>query len=78
MADTSLYAGLTSQSIDVFLADSTSSTGNGLSGLLFNSSGLKAYYRKGATGTVTAITLATQTVGGISRRVDLLKSTQQT
>lgn len=31
---------------------------------MFNSAGLKCYYRKGATGTVTAITLATQTVGG--------------
>lgn len=59
-----VYAGLTSQSIDVFLQDSSSTTGGGLSGLVYNTSGLKAYYRKGATGSATAITLATQTVGG--------------
>lgn len=59
-----IYAGLTSQSIDVMLRDSTSTTGAGLAGLVYNTSGLKAYYRKGATGTPTAITLATQTVGG--------------
>lgn len=59
-----VYAGLTSQSIDVMLRDSSSTTGSGLTGLAFNTSGLKAYYRKGATGSATAITLATQTVGG--------------
>jgi hypothetical protein len=31
---------------------------------VYNSSGLTAYYSKGATGTATAITLATQTAGG--------------
>jgi hypothetical protein len=60
----SLYAGMTSQTIDVFLGDSSSTTGGGLTGLTHSSSGLTAYYRKGATGTATAITLATQTVGG--------------
>jgi len=59
-----VYAGLTSQTIDVFLRDSSSATGAGLTGLVYNSSGLKAYYRKGATGTATQITLATQTAGG--------------
>lgn len=58
------YAGSTSQSIDIWIADSSSSTGGGLSGLVYNSGSLTAYYRKGATGTSTAITLATQTVGG--------------
>lgn len=57
-------AGDTSKTVDVFLPDSSSTTGAGLGSLVFNSSGLKCYYRKGATGTVTAITLATQTVGG--------------
>jgi hypothetical protein len=57
-------AGVTSQTIDIFIQDSSSTTGAGLSGLAFNSSGLKAYYRKGATGSATSITLATQTVGG--------------
>lgn len=60
----SVYAGLTSQTIDVLLYDSSSTTGAGLTGLVYNSSGLSCYYRKGATGTATSITLATQTVGG--------------
>lgn len=59
-----VYAGLTSQSVDLFLADSSSSTGAGLAGLVYNSAGLVASYRKGATGSRVAITLATQTVGG--------------
>ena len=59
-----LYAGLTSQTIDIFLQDSSSSTGQGLAGLLFNTASLVASYRKGATGSRVAITLATQTVGG--------------
>lgn len=60
----SVYAGLTSQTIDVFLADSSSTTGGGLTGLVYNTSGLTCYYRKGATGSATSISLATQTVGG--------------
>lgn len=60
----SVYAGLTSQTIDVFLGDSSSTTGSGLTGLAYNTSNLTCYYRKGATGSSTAITLATQTVGG--------------
>jgi hypothetical protein len=59
-----VYANTASQTIDIFLQDSSSSTGQGLSGLVFNSAGLVASYRKGATGSRTAITLATQTVGG--------------
>ena len=59
-----IKAGVTDQTIDVFIQDSTSTTGAGLTGLVFNTSGLTCYYRKGATGTPTALTLATQTVGG--------------
>ena len=59
-----VYAGMTSQTIDIFLRDSSSTTGQGLSGLVYNSASLVASYRKGATGSRTAITLATQTVGG--------------
>ena len=57
-------AGATSQSVDIFLKDSSSTTGAGLAGLVYNTASLTAYYRIGATGTATAITLATQTVGG--------------
>ena len=60
-----VYAGLTSQTIDLFIRDSSSTTGQGLTGLAYNSGSLVASYRKGATGSRTAITLATQTVGGV-------------
>lgn len=60
----SVYAGLTSQTIDVFLPSSASTTGAGLTGLVYDTVGLSASYRKGATGSRVAISLATQTVGG--------------
>jgi hypothetical protein len=59
-----IKAGATSQTIDLFIQDSASTTGGGKTGLAYNTASLTAYYRKGATGTPTAITLATQTVGG--------------
>lgn len=64
MAKREILAGIADQSIDVFIQDSSSSVGAGLTGLVFNTAGLTCYYRKGATGTPTALTLATQTVGG--------------
>lgn len=57
-------AGTTSHTIDLFLQDSSSATGNGLTGLTHSTTGLTAYYRKGGTGASTAITLATQTATG--------------
>lgn len=57
-------AGATSHTIDLFLQDSSSATGSGLTGLTHSTSGLTAYYRKGGTGASTAITLATQTATG--------------
>jgi hypothetical protein len=59
-----MFAGLTSQTIDIFIPDSASTVGAGKTGLVHNTASLSAYYRKGATGTATEITLATQTVGG--------------
>lgn len=59
-----VYAGLTSQTIDIFLADSSSTTGEGLTGLVYNTSSLTAYYRKGATGSAVTIGLANGSVGG--------------
>lgn len=56
--------GDTSKTVDIFLPDSSSTTGAGLAGLVFNTASLACYYRNTATGTVTAITLATQTVAG--------------
>jgi len=64
MAKREIKAGATDQTIDIFVADSSVSTGAGLTTLVFNTSSLVCYYRKGATGTVTQLTLATQTVGG--------------
>lgn len=56
----SILAGSTSQSINIFIADSSSTTGAGLTGLVYNSAGLSAYYsHAGANATATAITLAT-------------------
>lgn len=63
---TNLVAGSTDVTVDVSLvqdADATS-PGNPITGLLFNSASLTCYYRRGATGTSTQLTLATQTVGG--------------
>lgn len=61
-----LTAGGTSKSVDLALIQNSSAAtpGDPITGLAFNTASLTAYYRKGATGTLTAITLATQTVGG--------------
>ncbi len=53
--------GATSESIYIFVRDP--STMQGLTGLLFSTSGLKAYYTRNGAAAV-AITLATQTVTG--------------
>ena len=64
MSKREILAGATDQTIDVFVLDSSSTTGQGLAGLVYNTASLACYYRKGATGSATALTLATQTVGG--------------
>ncbi len=56
-------AGATSQILQVFISDSTSTTGAGKTGLLFNTSGLTAYYHRDTDTTATSITLVTMTVG---------------
>ena len=56
----SIKAGSTSESVNIFIQDSSSTVGAGLAGLAYNSSGLTAYYTfAGANATATAITLAT-------------------
>lgn len=56
----SILAGSTSESVNIFIADSASTTGAGLTGLVFNSAGLTAYYtHSGTNAAATAITLAT-------------------
>lgn len=59
-----IKAGATDQTLDIFIQDSSSTTGGGLTGLAYNTASLVCYYRKGATGSATALSLATQTVGG--------------
>ena len=49
--------------VRVFIQDSSSTTGAGLTGLVYNSSGLTAHYLPEGDATATAITLATMTVG---------------
>jgi len=59
-----ILGGSTSQTVRLFIQDTSKTDGSGLTGLVHNTSGLTAYYAKGATGTATAITLATHTAGG--------------
>lgn len=64
MSKRHILVGSVDQTIDVFIQSNAVTTGAGLTGLVFNTASLTCYYRKGATGTPTALTLATQTVGG--------------
>lgn len=59
-------AGATSKTVDIALVQNAAATspGDPLTGLAFNTASLTCYQRKGATTTPTAVTLATQTVGG--------------
>lgn len=60
MAKLSILAGATSQSVNVFILNSSLTTGAGLTGLVFNTSSLTGYYTfVGANTAATAITLAT-------------------
>lgn len=63
MAKLCVKPGSTSVSVYIFIEDSSSTTGAGLTGLAYNSSSLTAYYVR-SLGSATAITLATQTVTG--------------
>lgn len=56
----SIVAGATSQTVNVFIQDSSSTTGAGLTGLVFNTSSLTAYYAlsKAAAVQITLATLA--------------------
>lgn len=56
-------AGATSEIWQVFVRDSSSTTGAGLTGLVFNSPSLTAYYHRDTDTTATAISLVTMTVG---------------
>jgi hypothetical protein len=63
VAKVSLVAGTTSYTANIFIQDSTVTTGAGKTGLVYNTASLTAYYvRPGAA--AVSITLATQTVTG--------------
>ena len=63
MAKLALPKAAVSQTVLIFIQDSTSTTGAGKTGLAFNTAGLTAYYARPRAAAV-AITLATQTVTG--------------
>jgi len=64
MAKVSRIAGSLSNIEQVFIRDSSSTTGAGLAGLVYNSASLTAYYkRNSASGAEVAITLADMTIG---------------
>jgi hypothetical protein len=61
-----LPSGATSLTVDVALVQNAGATspGDPITGLAYNTSSLTCYQRSGPTTTPTAVTLATQTVGG--------------
>lgn len=56
-------AGTTSKRMKIFVYDSSSTTGGGLTGLVYNSAGLTWYYTKDGDSSATQVTLATATLG---------------
>lgn len=58
-----ITAGSTSRIARVFIGDSRSGTGAGLTGLVYNSGSLTAYYIREGSSSATAISLVTATVG---------------
>lgn len=63
MAKIQRVVGTTSQILEVFVQNSSLSTGAGLTGLAFGTSGLSCYYKRNTASSSTAVTLATATVG---------------
>lgn len=63
MAKLAITKGTTDVTVYLFIQDSSVTTGAGLTGLVYNSASLVAYYVR-PLGSATAITLATQTVTG--------------
>lgn len=63
MADLIVHKGKTSKLLRFFIQDTRQSDGSGLTGLVFNSAGLTAYYIREGGASAVQITLATMTVG---------------
>lgn len=55
--------GSTSRMLLIFIEDASKSDGTGLTGLVYNSAGLVAYYNRDNSSSATSITLATMTAG---------------
>lgn len=55
--------GITSKLLNIFIQDSSVTTGAGLTGLVFNSAGLTAYYYREGAASAVAITLTTMVLG---------------
>lgn len=63
MPKQTITQGTTSLLVDVFIQDSTQTDGRGLTGLVYNTASLTAYYHRNLGGFPVAITLVTMTVG---------------
>lgn len=63
MAKLALKVASTSRLVRIFIQDSSQTDGRGLTGLVFGSPGLTAYYIKDGQASATQITLITMTVG---------------
>lgn len=64
MAKLQVNKGTTSKILSIFIQDSSSTTGDGLTGLAWNTASLSwYYYREGAGTGATQVTLATMTIG---------------
>ena len=63
MPKISRQVGTTSQLVDILALNSSSSTGAGLTGLAYNTSGLTCYYHRNTANASVAVTLATMTLG---------------
>ena len=63
MAKYQLVKGTTSQTVEVFIQDSSSTTGAGLTGLAFNTASLTAFFYREGDASTTSMTLVTMTLG---------------
>jgi hypothetical protein len=63
VAKISIKAGTTSKLLDVFIQDSSSTVGAGLTGLAFGTGSLTAYYYREGAASATLISLLTMTLG---------------
>ncbi len=63
MAKISIVKGTTSKLLDLFVQDSSSTVGAGLTGLAYNTGSLTGYYYREGAASAVAITLATMTLG---------------